>query len=37
MVGQSFSFGTAYNNVSINEAFVEESFKNLSADIDNEL
>lgn len=36
-VGQTFSFGTAYNNCSINEAFVENSYKNLSADIDNEL
>jgi len=37
MVGQSFNIGTCYNNVSINEEFVENSYKNLSADIDNEL
>lgn len=37
IVGQSIGFGTAYNNCSINEEFVEESYKNLSADIDNEL
>jgi DNA-directed RNA polymerase beta' subunit len=35
--GQGFRAGTTYNNVSINEGFVEEYYKNLNASIDDEL
>lgn len=35
VVGQTPNVGTCYNNVSINEEFVENYFKNLNADIDD--
>lgn len=37
LYGQSFRAGTTYNNVSINEQFVENYYKNLNASIDDEL
>jgi DNA-directed RNA polymerase II subunit RPB1 len=36
-VGESPSIGTCYNNVSINQEFVENYFKNLNKNIDDEL
>jgi DNA-directed RNA polymerase II subunit RPB1 len=35
VVGQTPNIGTCYNNVSINEEFVQDYFKNLNADIDD--
>lgn len=35
VMGQAPNIGTCYNNVSINESFVEKYFANLSADIDD--
>ena len=37
VVGQTPNIGTTYNNVGINESFVESYYKNLSASIDDEL
>jgi len=35
--GQTPNIGTCYNNVSIDERFVEDYYKNLSKTIDDEL